>query len=82
LKWYSAVTLIASFIALYAGYKLLHIPYSILIGMICPQPAVLGYALEQANNPLPNVGYALMFPISIIVNVILAQVLLIILLQL
>jgi putative transport protein len=77
----TAVTLLASFMALYAGYKLLHIPYSILIGMICPQPAVLGYALEQANNPLPNVGYALMFPISIIVNVILAQVLLIILLQ-
>jgi putative transport protein len=77
----TAVTLIASFVALYVGYKLLHIPYSILIGMICPQPAVLGYALEQTNNPLPNVGYALMFPISIIVNVVLAQVLLIILLQ-
>jgi putative transport protein len=77
----TAVTLIASFVALYVGYRLLRIPYSILIGMICPQPAVLGYALEQTNNPLPNVGYALMFPISIIVNVVLAQVLLIILLQ-
>jgi putative transport protein len=78
----TAVTLIASFVALYVGYRLLRIPYSILIGMICPQPAVLSYALEQANNPLPNVGYTLMFPISIIVNVILAQVLLILLLQL
>ncbi|MFO7539957.1 MAG: TrkA C-terminal domain-containing protein [Chloroflexota bacterium] len=78
----TAVTLISALIALYAGYKLLRIPYSILIGMISPQPALLGYALEQANNPLPNVGYTLMFPISIIVNVILAQVLLILLLHL
>jgi putative transport protein len=78
----TAVTLMAALVALFVGYKLLQIPYSILIGMISPQPALLGFALEQTNNPLPNVGYTLMFPISIIVNVILAQVLLILLLQL
>ncbi len=63
--------------ALFSGYKLLRIPYSLLIGMISPQPAVLSYAEEQAKNPLPGIGYTLMFPLSIIVNVILAQVLLI-----
>lgn len=77
----TAVTLIAALVALFVGYKLLKIPYSILIGMISPQPALLGFALEQTNNPLPNVGYTLMFPISIIVNVVLAQVLLILLNQ-
>jgi putative transport protein len=50
-----------------------------LIGMISPQPAVLDYAEEQAQNPLPGIGYTLMFPLAIIINVILAQVLLILL---
>jgi putative transport protein len=68
---------VTTLVALFVGYKLLRIPYSILIGMISPQPAVLDYAEEQAQNPLPGVGYTLMFPLAIIINVILAQVLLI-----
>ena len=68
-------------VALFIGYKLLHIPYSLLIGMISPQPAVLSFAEEQADNPLPGIGYTLMFPFAIIINVILAQVLLIVLQQ-
>lgn len=75
----TAVTLAATFVAMFVGYKLLRIPYSLLVGMISPQPAVLGYALEQAGNQLPNIGYTLMFPIAVIVNVVLAQVLLIVL---
>ena len=70
------ITMIASLIL---GYKLLRIPYSLLIGMVSPQPAVLDYAEEQADNPLPGIGFTLMFPLAIIINVILAQVLLIIL---
>jgi putative transport protein len=73
------VIVITTVVALVAGYKLLRIPYSLLLGMISPQPAVLDYAEEQAKNPLPGVGYTLMFPLAIIINVILAQVLLIIL---
>lgn len=72
----TAVVLGGAFIALFVGYKLLRMPYSIVIGMLGGQPAVLGYALDQAGNPLPNVGYALMFPIAIIVNIIYAQLLL------
>ena len=64
-------------VSLFVGYRLLHIPYSLLIGMISPQPAVLDYAEEQAQNPLPGIGYTLMFPLAIILNVILSHVLLI-----
>jgi len=70
---------ITTAVALILGYKLLGIPYSLLIGMISPQPAVLDYAEEQADNPLPGIGYTLMFPLAIIINVILAQVMLIVL---
>ncbi|MCA9926001.1 MAG: hypothetical protein KC421_26700, partial [Anaerolineales bacterium] len=75
----TAVTLLSTFIALVIGHKWLKIPYSLVIGMVSPQPAVLGYALERADNQLPNVGYTLMFPFAIIINVTLAQVLLIVL---
>jgi putative transport protein len=70
---------VTTVVALILGYRLLHIPYSLLIGMISPQPAVLDYAEEQANNPLPGIGYTLMFPLAIIINVIVAQVMLIVL---
>jgi putative transport protein len=70
---------LTTFVSLVVGYKLLKIPYSLLIGMISPQPAVLGYALEQAKNPLPAIGYTLMFPFAIIINVSVAQILLIVL---
>ncbi|KAA3664606.1 MAG: transporter [Chloroflexi bacterium] len=75
----TAVTLLSTLIALVVGHKWLKIPYSLVIGMVSPQPAVLGFALEQADNQLPNVGYTLMFPFAIIINVTLAQLLLIIL---
>lgn len=71
--------MITTLLALWLGYKLLGIPFSLLLGMISPQPAVLEYAEDQAQNPLPGIGYTLMFPFAIIINVILAQVLLIVL---
>jgi putative transport protein len=66
-------------IALILGYKLLRIPFSLLSGMIAPQPAVLDYAEERAGNLLPGIGFTLMFPLAIIINVILAQLMLIML---
>ncbi len=73
------VIVVTVVVSLILGYRLLRIPFSLLIGMISPQPAVLDYAQEQAKNPLPGVGFTLMFPLAIIINVVLAQVLLIIL---
>ncbi|MCA9901754.1 MAG: transporter [Ardenticatenaceae bacterium] len=70
---------VTTLLALWIGYKLLGIPFSLLLGMISPQPAVLEFAEDQAQNPLPGIGYTLMFPFAIIINVILAQVLLIVL---
>jgi len=70
---------ITTLIALFVGYKFFRIPMSLLLGMISPQPAVLDYAEEQVGNPLPGIGYTLMFPLAIIINVILAQVLFLVL---
>ena len=71
--------LVTTSVALLVGAGLVKIPTSLLLGMISPQPAVLDYAEDQTANSLPTVGYTLMFPFAIIINVIVAQLLFIVL---
>ena len=64
---------------LWIGYRLLRLPMGVVIGMLAglqTQPAVLGFALEQADNEAPNIGYAAVYPIALISKIILAQLLL------
>ncbi len=78
----AVVTLSTGFLALLIGYRLLKIPYGLLIGMLAglqTQPAVLGFSLEQADNELPNIGYSLVFPIATITKILYAQLLIVIL---
>ena len=73
------ITCAAALTTLAVGHRLLKIPMSLLIGMLAglqTQPAVLGFALEQTRNDLPNIGYATVYPIATIGKIILAQVLL------
>jgi putative transport protein len=44
------------------------------------QPAVLGFALEQTGNDLPNIGYAEVYPLAMMLKILLAQLLVILLL--
>jgi putative transport protein len=41
---------------------------------------VLGFALEQSQNELPNIGYAAVYPVAMITKILVAQVLLTVLL--
>jgi putative transport protein len=71
------VTTLTALFFLIIGYKFLKIPLSILSGMLAglvTQPAVLAHALEQTKNDLPNIGYASVYPIAIILKIITAQV--------
>jgi putative transport protein len=73
------ISLTTAFAALFVGYKLLKRPFGMLAGMVASlftQPAVLGFSLEQARDESPNVGYALVYPVSMIGKIILAQLLL------
>ena len=75
----SVVTCTIAFLTLIIGYKVLKIPFGLLIGMLSAlqtQPAVLGFGQEQADNDLPNVGYALIFPVATIVKIFYAQLIL------
>ncbi len=75
----AVITCATAFITLIVGYKLLKIPMSILTGILSgqqTQPAALGFALEQAHNELPNIGYATVYPLATIAKIVLAQLLL------
>ncbi|WP_298268086.1 aspartate:alanine exchanger family transporter [Geobacter sp.] len=75
----AVITCVTALLALWVGYKLLKIPMSLLIGMVAglqTQPAVLGYALEQTGNDLPNIGYASVYPVATIGKILIVQVLL------
>lgn len=73
------ITCSVAVLALWIGHRLLKIPMSLLGGMLGglqTQPAVLGFALEQSENELPNLGYATVYPTAIVLKIILAQVVL------
>jgi putative transport protein len=76
----AAITCGTALALLWIGYRLLRIPMSLLSGMLAglqTQPAVLGFASEQAGSDLPNVGYATVYPTATIVKIVLVQLLLV-----
>ncbi len=73
------VTCVTAFLTLVIGYKLLKIPMGLLVGILAglqTQPAILGYALKQTDNDLPNIGFATVYPVATVAKIILAQVVL------
>lgn len=76
----AAITCLTGLATLWVGHKALHIPMGLMVGVLAglqTQPAVLGFGLEQSGNELPNIGYATVYPVAMIVKILLAQVLLI-----
>lgn len=54
------------------------IPFDTLTGLVAglhTQPAVLAFAVEQADSEAPNVGYATVYPTATVLKVVLAQAL-------
>ncbi|MBE2233383.1 MAG: transporter [Anaerolinea sp.] len=78
----AVISCATAFLTLLVGYKLFKIPFGLLMGMLSgihTQPGVLGFAVDQSQDELPHVGYALMFPIATIGKILLAQALLLVL---
>ncbi len=73
------IAIIGSMLALLIGYKLFKIPFTILMGMVANQPAVLDYAIDRAGNSLPNIGFTFVLPVSLIVKILFVQLLFLIL---
>ena len=76
------ITATAALLILWIGRRVFKMPLSILSGILSglqTQPAVLGFAQEQAGNDLPNIGYTAVYPAAMIAKILLAQLVLILL---
>lgn len=69
------IAIFTTVFTLFVGYRLLRIPFSFLGGMVGSQPAVLDFALEQAGNNYPNIGYTRMLPVALIGKILFVQLL-------
>ncbi len=75
----SILSISTALLSLWVGYKLIKIPYSLLLGFIANQPAILEFSTDITKNRVPSIGYAFMFPISLVMKILFAQLLYIIL---
>ena len=75
----SIISLLTAFIFLLIGYKMLRIPFSLLMGMVANQPAILDFAVTRAKSRIPEFGFTMMFPIALIAKILIAQILYLIL---
>lgn len=71
----AVIAIFSTIATLIIGYKLLKIPFSFLGGMVGSQPAVLDFAIEQAGNKYPIIGYTRVLPIVLIGKILVVQVL-------
>ncbi len=71
----SIVSILTAILSLWIGYKIVKIPYSVLLGFVSNQPAILEFATDITKNRVPSIGYAFMFPISLVMKILFAQLL-------
>ena len=69
------MSMVTAFISIMIGFKLFKIPFSVLLGFMSNQPAILDFASNMSKNKVPQIGYAIMFPISLIMKIVYAQML-------
>ncbi len=73
------ITILSSIISIYIGYKIFKIPYTLLLGFMSNQPAILEFGQDLSKNKIPVIGYTVMFPIAMILKILYAQILYLIL---
>jgi putative transport protein len=76
----AVVTSVICLIALWIGYRILKLPMSALMGTIAgltTQSAVLAYAQDQTKNDLPSIGFATVYPLSVLAKILVVQAVLV-----
>lgn len=69
------LSMLSAFVSIIIGYKLFKIPFSLLLGFLSNQPAILEFATDMSKNKVPLIGYSVMFPIALVMKILFAQVL-------
>ena len=73
------LSMISAFASIIIGYKLFKIPFSLLLGFLSNQPAILDFATGMSKNKVPLIGYSVMFPIALVMKILFAQMLFLVL---
>jgi putative transport protein len=74
----AALTCTVAVTVIWFAYRVMRMPYALVGGVLSAvqtQPAVLGFAVEQARNDLPNLSYARLYPLALIAKILLVQIL-------
>lgn len=69
------LSMTSAFVSIIIGYKLFRIPFSLLLGFLSNQPAILEFATDMSKNKVPLIGYSVMFPIALVMKILFAQML-------
>ena len=69
------ISIMTGLTTLLIGFRMIGIPFSFLTGMVANQPAILDYALDRADNKLPNIGFTTMLPVALITKIVFVQLL-------
>ena len=69
------ISMITAAIMLFVGYKVIKMPFSLLLGIVSNQPAILDFAQSRTGNRIPEFGYVMVFPIALIMKIVIAQIL-------
>lgn len=75
----AVVTCVTALATLWFAYRVLKMPFSLASGLLAAvqtQPAVLGFAVEQARSDVPNLAYARVYPVALVAKILIAQILL------
>lgn len=75
----AVISLLTAISILYIGYKWMKKPFSILLGMVANQPAILDFGTARTDNSIPVFGYTMIFPIALILKIVIAQIMFIVL---
>ncbi|MEM9546139.1 MAG: aspartate:alanine exchanger family transporter [Bacteroidota bacterium] len=73
------LSILGALISVIIGYKVFKIPFSLLLGFLSNQPAILDFATEMSKNKVPIIGYSVMFPIALVMKILFAQLLFLVL---
>lgn len=69
----AVISILGALITIWVGYKIVKIPFSLLMGIVSNQPAILDFANARSGNNIPTFGYTMVFPIALIIKIVLAQ---------
>ena len=54
-------------------------PFTLLMGIVSNQPAILDFAMTRSNNRIPEFGFTMIFPVALIAKIVIAQILFLVL---